>query len=178
MQRMCRLRVPDPRSIALGTGLWLALAVALGACDRPKAPVNGIGGFVLAKTTLSTVARQGTAQCFDSGGHTNCLIIAQQSIAGRTPQMQLEFASNQPNAVLRRIIMDIPGCVLDETRAWFQERLGKPNRSDDAGALWQQKYMVMSLRVTGPSRCQVIAVDPVDEANVTQLLEAHEASPP
>lgn len=158
--------------------LGIALGLVLGACERPKAPVNGIGGFVLANTTLSSVARQSTAQCFDSSGHTSCLILAPQSIAGRTPQIQLEFASDQPSAVLRRIVLEIPGCTLDETRAWFEERLGKPDRSDDTGALWQQKYMVTSLRVTGPSRCQVIAVDPVDEANVTMLLDAHKQGAP
>jgi hypothetical protein len=177
MHRISR-RTADAGIVALGIGLGLALGIALGACDRPKAPVNGIGGFVLAKTTLASVANQGAGQCFESSGHTSCLLLAQQSIAGRSPQIQLEFAGNQSDAVLRRILMEIPGCVLGETRAWFEERLGKPDRSDDAGALWQQTYMVTSVRVTGPSRCQVVAVDPVDEPNVTQLLDAYKSAPP
>lgn len=146
---------------------------AFGACERPKAPVNGIGGFELAKTTLGAVVGQATGRCFDSQGRTNCMIISRQTIAKRTPQIQLEFAGSEPSSLLRRIFLDIPGCNLDEIRGWFEERLGAADNKSDKGALWRQKYIVLSMLMSGPARCTVTAVDPVDTTNVELLLKAH-----
>lgn len=161
--------------------LSIALPGALGACERPKAPVNGIGGFELAKTTLGAVEDQATGRCFDSQGRTNCMIMSRQTIAKRVPQIQLEFAGSEPSALLRRIFLDIPGCNLDDIRAWFEERMGGADHKSDKGALWRQKYIVLSMLMSGPSRCTVTAVDPVDTPKVELLLKAHdlgEAKPP
>lgn len=159
-------------SLRLSCVLVAALA-ALSACERPRAPVNGIGGFQLAKTQLGAVDNLSTARCFQSQDRMSCMILARQTIADRTPQIQLEFAGSLPTSLLRRILLEIPGCELGEVRSWFEERIGKANRADDASAIWQQKYMVLGLWVSSPGRCQVAAVDPVDEPNVEALLREH-----
>lgn len=167
------VRVSAPVPLAVGAIVCLSLALCVSACERPKAPVNGIGGFELAKTTLGAVENQATGRCFDSQGRTNCMIISRQTIAKRTPQIQLEFAGSEPSALLRRIFLDIPGCNVDEIRSWFEDRIGKADHRSDKGALWRQKYIVLSMLLSGPARCTVTAVDPVDTPKVDLLLSAH-----
>ena len=159
-------------------GILVSLSlVGLSGCERPRAPVNGIGGFELAKTTLGSVENQAIGRCFDSQERTNCIIMARQTIAKRTPQIQLEFAGTKASSVLRRIFLDIPGCDLDETRTWFEERMGAPSNKSEKGALWRQKHIVLSLIAGGPARCSVTAADPVDDPNVALLLRAHGLEP-
>ncbi len=149
--------------------IGLSVAV-IGACERPKAPVNGIGGFQLGKSKLSGLQGAASARCFDTKGKARCLILARQAIAGRTPQTQLEFAGNQPESTLERIVMEIPGCNIGEVRAWFEKRLGDVSMESDKGVLWQQKYMVLSLYISGPSRCQVLAVEPSNESAIAEVV--------
>ena len=167
------VRLTAPRQSAFGAIAGLGVALCLCACERPKAPVNGIGGYELAKTTLGSVEGKANGRCFDSQGRTNCMIIARSTIAKRTPQIQLEFAGTEPNALLRRIFLDIPGCNLDEIREWFEERMGKASHKSEEGALWQQKYIVLSMLSSGPARCTVTAADPSDLPRVELLLKAH-----
>lgn len=159
-------------------GSIVVLVAASAACERPKAPVNGIGGFQLGKTKLRSLQAAANARCFDAEGKAKCLIMARQAIAQRTPQMQLEFSGTQPDALLGRIVLEIPGCNLDDVRVWFENRLDAPTEKIADAVLWQQKYMVLSLYISGPSRCQVIAIDPDDEPGVQALLKPYAPKPP
>lgn len=145
------------------------LAVVAGGCERPRAPVNGIGGFELARTTLAGVQPHST-QCMEQEGNvTRCWINARQAILGRTPQIELDFAGTGPDALLAEIVLQVPGCDLDKLRAWFEDKLGKPSEERDQKVLWEQKFMVLSAEINGPSRCLITAVAPQDGERVERV---------
>lgn len=151
-------------ALALGT-LAFAMLVQTG-CERPRPPVNGIAGFELAKTTLADVQPRSLA-CNQGDNYTRCWIDARQSIMGRVPQIELDFAGK--NDLLAEIKMEIPGCRLDELEAWFVDKLGNPTEKGKDRVIWAQKYMFLLIEVAGPARCHVTAVAPEDTERVERV---------
>jgi hypothetical protein len=157
------------RSSAELAALFVAIAILASGCERPRAPVNGIGGFELARTTLAGVQPHST-QCLEQQNNvTRCWLNARQAIMGRIPQIELDFAGTAPDSVLAEIVLQVPGCQLDQLTSWFEDKLGAPTARSEQKVLWEQKYMVLSAEINGPSRCLITAVAPVDEERVERV---------
>ncbi len=147
----------------------LTAALAAGGCERAKAPVNGLAGYELGKTTLASVEAQGDSRCFEKDGFVRCLVMRRRQVAGHTAQIELDFAGKTPQSVLAEIMLEIPGCRPDDLKSWFVERIGKATEDGEKNTVWSRKHIYLSLKVVGPARCQVVAVHPVDEERIERL---------
>lgn len=156
---------PALRTPAVSLAVF-CLCLFLG-CERPKQPVNGLGGFELGKTTLAQV--QGTARCIDRGQFMRCIVITSQSVAGLPTQIELDFSGKTTDSQLVEILAEVAGCDVPKVTAWFAERAGKPTEIADKHAYWAQQYIFLSLKEIAPSRCHVIAVRPEDSERIARI---------
>lgn len=150
-------------------GCW---AVATAGCDRPKAPIHGIAGFAPGQTMLADIPTQ--ARCFvnPESDTQRCLLMPTTSIAGRRPDVQLEFDGKTPQSKVTEVILTIPGCRFDELVAWFDDKVGKASEAEARRAIWVQERIFIAAVESGPARCYVTAVAPGNKERVAALRGA------
>jgi len=139
-------------------------------CKRANAPVNGLGGFELGKTTV--VDAQAAARCFDTGEFIRCMVTNGQSIAGLPTQIQLDFSGNTTDATLVEIAVEIAGCKHAQVTEWLADRMGKPDETGNDHSYWIQQYIFLALWENGPSRCAANAVKPNDSERISRIRSA------
>ena len=141
-------------------------------CDRAQPPVNGLAGFELGKTMLADVPSQARCYLEPKRDIQRCIFLPATSIAGRSPEVQLDFDGKGPQATVAEIILTIPGCRFDELTSWLGERIGKVSETGDKRAFWQRDQIFVAAEESGPARCYVTAVKPTDTARVASLRGA------
>ncbi|MEM9489293.1 MAG: hypothetical protein AAGC55_09120 [Myxococcota bacterium] len=166
-----RISLPwTPLVGALGLALC---AVASVGCERPRAPLNGLAGFSIGQTTRASVENKG--RCYENPDAQawRCLVRPVATIAGRSPDVQLDFDSMDMNALLTEITLTVPGCKFADLNAWLDERLGAESRSSAGAkhAYWTQQLIFVAAGEISPARCQITAVKSDDQPRISALKQ-------
>ena len=171
-------RSTGARSGAARLATVITVALALGGvvvatgCDRAKAPVNGLAGFSPGKTMLADIPSE--ARCFvnPESDTQRCLLLPTTSIAGKRPNVQLEFDGKTPQSKVTEVILTVPGCRFDELVGWLDEKVAKATESTDKRAIWLEEQIFIAAEESGPARCEVAAVAPDNKARIAALRGA------
>ena len=142
------------------TLMVLGLTFSSTSCKRKRAKINGIGEWVIGKTTLAS------SQCLSAkdGELSWCTNNHGVGIGHQTATVDLYFRGHQDNAPLIEIHLAIRGCQVEQARAALVEILEEPHVSVDLTLFWDETKAVVVARL--PARhglCLIHFVAPTEK---------------
>ena len=161
----------QPRRLAALAALGISLAFAwLAGCERAKPLINGLAGFELGATTLAVVSGK-ALRCYTNPQTSTerCFIRPATSIAGRVPDVQIDFDGKTLQSTVAEITLTIPGCRFDSLASWLEDKLGKASNVGQKRAYWAQKLICVAAEESSPARCQVTAVKADDKQRIAAI---------
>ena len=164
-----RVKVPKLRSEPVFVIALLLSLFAFVGCDRAAPPVNGLAGFELGKTMLAEIPKEARCYVNPETNTQRCIVLPATSIAGRRPDVQLEFNGTAPQSTVTEIILTIPGCRFGELTDWFVDKIGKAGEIAEKRAYWSRKHAFIAVFESSPARCEVTAVTPKNQERVAAL---------
>jgi len=155
------------------TTVTAVVLLALGAGCKPKEvnKYNGIGKWVLGKTTLA----EWGYTCQPSGKMTWCQANPLEkthavSLGGQNAVVGTLFAGSEPSSLLAEIVLDVSGCNVDSLKSWLKSEFGDPTRKSEDRMYWSGKYAFIAARVpSAQASCEIFLVDPHDADRVAEL---------
>jgi hypothetical protein len=165
------LRLPTRPAL---TVTWIAavlgpVVVGAGAtaCHRPKAEINGLGPWILGKTTLQ-----------DAGGFCNPGQVTFCSHAGTFPlgqqqgDVNLYFRGQEPSAPLIEIELTVRRCDAPSVVESLTGVLGAPTETNGEHRFWSGKAAFVSVHAPTATRgCEVSFVTVDDADRIAELKQ-------
>lgn len=157
--------------------LIAALALVLtSGCDR-KQEIDGIApDWIVGKTKRGEF----NGVC---APHDDTLVVCQvfgvkAPLGEHGANISMYFASDDPEALLVELLLDVPGCRPDELTAWLKKQLGDPDETSGNLRVWKGKNTVKLVQAPAdPARCEVNFVATRDATRIAQIkAEALERS--
>jgi hypothetical protein len=145
------------------------ILAVLAACSERKQEYNGIGQYLLGKTTLADGEIH--FRCQPSGDKlTWCFGGPDVKIGDQPAAVTLYFNGKTPEAPLAEIALSVRGCDAEKAEKALASALGPPSETGDKQIFWVKKAMFVAgkMRKEGTT-CDISFVDPADQARVNEL---------
>lgn len=151
----------------MGIAVVAALLVAGAAgCKQAEGAIDGIGPWKLSKTTL---AKQ-LGRCDFDHDPVWCYGQPPIKLGGHLADVNLYFASKEPEAKLLEILVDVRACKAGDFAVWLQQNLGDPQSQGPKRMYWENKHAFIAAKVPAESaRCELSVVSPTDQARIDKL---------
>ncbi len=151
----------------MNRGLVVAFAAlcCTAACEEKKPEINGIGDWVLGKTTLA----QAPGVC-SKDDVTFCSHNGTIAIGDTLAEVNLYFGGREDSAKLVEIELGVRRCDPEPLAVALSDALGKPSSRMPDKLLWEHELAFVSADFkAGARRCQVNFVSPGDKKRVAEL---------
>ena len=155
--------------LSFGTAIVIALLFANSSCKR-KREYNGIGGWILGKTTRSAAGGICEAQAGLVWCGSDPLSNRTVSLGGQPGDIGLYFASDEPDAPLVEIVLDVASCDLPNLTLWMTKTFGKPSQSHPPKSFWSGGHAFIALIPKETGDCEVSLVAASDKKRIAELL--------
>ena len=142
--------------------------VLLVGCQERKQEYNGIGQYLLRKTTLAD--GQLHFRCQPSGNLTWCFGGPDVKIGDQPAAVSLYFTGHKEDAPLSEIALSVRGCDAEKAEKALVNAFGAQTETLDKQLLWVKKAMFVSAKIRKEgTTCDISFVDPADQARVAEL---------
>lgn len=163
-------------AVAAVTGL-----AALGGarCEREKQPA-GIGPYHVKRLTLAKApGRCDPTELPDGRQGAWCYGQPRLGVAGMNADVDLYFGTNEPDARVIEIQLQIRGCDEEKLASWIKSNFGAPHEERPGRAYWQNAhvYVIGELPST-PGRCMVRVLPRSEHAEYERLRQPAPPPPP
>ena len=161
---MMRIRSLAPVFVAL----LVALSVA--ACSKRKPEFNGIGKWVINKTTLEEWGYMN--MCSPEGELMWCQNSPLEkshtvSLGGQNALVGTYFKGPDPTALLVEIVLVVPECKPEALQSWMATTFGKPGEDKGKVAHWSGREVFISAQLG--SSCEIVFVAAADKKRIAEL---------
>jgi hypothetical protein len=149
--------------------LAIGLLLLASGCKERTQEYNGVGPYMLKKTTLAD--GQVNFRCQPSDPRiTWCFGGPEVKLGDQPAAVTLYFAGSTPEAPLVEIALAVRACNPESAEKALVAALGPPTESAEKQLFWRKKAMFVSvkLRKEGTS-CDVSFVDPADQGRLDEL---------
>ncbi|HEY3802350.1 MAG TPA: hypothetical protein VGL61_07070 [Kofleriaceae bacterium] len=155
---------------------WLALVVAVAACDSPPSQPSGIGPYKFGHTTAAMV-HDGNCQPTDLNDGRKaiwCFALPPIKVGKHVAEVDTYFSMAPPytkdDAPLIEIQLKVRGCVEDEADAWMRERFGAPIETKSTREYWKNSFLwAAAFLPSEPGRCVIHLLPLSENAEIARL---------
>lgn len=150
----------------------VALLLVLAGCKKDK-ELAGIGKWNVNKTKL----KDATGRCLpeklaDGRAGSYCFAQPQFGIKGMTSEVDLFFASTEPDAALVKIQLKIRGCKEEQLFSWMQTNFGDPYEKLSPTVMrWKNSHLFIAGRMPFEPGLCILDIFPTAEKALFELIK-------
>lgn len=155
---------------------YVALVLALAACEARKGEPSGIGSWRFGHTTVANAKKAGLcdATTTSEGNRkiTWCHQMPPLKIANRNTTVDLYFEGHADDGKLIEIQLGVRGCVEEDLDRWLRSGFGPPKETRATRAYWQNSFLwIAALMPDEPGHCLVHLLPVSETAEIERIKQ-------